>query len=102
MGRRGKGPREDLVPPEAKAEGKALPAAARRASVGRGANVGQGARVEGNVARVDRVVRHRVDRRRVDLAVAGAQGWGRPARSGLWRKPCRSTLTATARSTATN
>jgi len=82
MGRRVKGPREDLVPPEGKAEGKpegkkgakAPPAAVRRVSVGRGA------RAEGSV---DREVRHREVRRRVDLAVAGAQGWAPPARSGL-------------------
>ena len=112
MGRRAKGPREDLVPPEGKAEGKAggkaggkaegkegakaPPAAAHRVSVGRGA------RAEGSVDRVDRVVRHREDRRRVDLAVAGAQEWAPPARSGLWSAPCRSTLTATASSIATN
>ncbi len=120
MGRRAKGPREDLVPPEGKAEGKAggkaegkaegkaggkargkAEAKARPAAV-RQVSVGRGARAEGSVDRVDRVVRHREDRRRVDLAVAGAQGWAPPARSGLWSAPCRSTLTATASSIATN
>ena len=84
MGRRAKGPREDLVPPEGNTEGKAPLAADRRVNVGRRANVVRGARAEGNVDRVDRVVRHRMDRRRVGLAAGGEQEWGRPARSGLW------------------
>lgn len=111
MGRRAKAPREGLGPATVKEEmkdevkvEKGRPAAAHRVSGGRGASVGREARAEvsgaplapakGNVAREDRL--------RVALAGAGAPGWGRRARSGLWSAPCRSTPTATASSTATN